>query len=132
MALPSSQTEDNLLTRVVNLRRDPYDVYIGRAGKGHDGYFGNPHAVGQACTRCRTTHGTGASTLPCFTLYFQHRLGTDAEFRARVLALRGKVLGCFCHPNPCHGNVIAAFLNRSREKIEVDIEWLTQCWSPRP
>lgn len=118
-----------MLTRVVNLRRAPYDVYIGRAGKGLDGYFGNPHVVGQCCTRCKTTHSTGASTLPCFTLYFQRRIGTDAEFRARVLALRGKVLGCFCHPNPCHGNVIAAFLNRSLEDIEIDIEWLTQCWS---
>ena len=29
-------------TRVVNIRKEAYDVYIGRAGKGQDGYFGNP------------------------------------------------------------------------------------------
>ncbi len=29
-------------TRVVNIRKKAYDVYIGRAGKGQDGYFGNP------------------------------------------------------------------------------------------
>ena len=29
-------------TTVVNLFKNKYDVYIGRAGKGQDGYFGNP------------------------------------------------------------------------------------------
>lgn len=33
-------------TRVVNLRREPYDVYIGRAGRGHDGYHAKPVRVG--------------------------------------------------------------------------------------
>lgn len=27
---------------VVNIYKDKFDVYIGRKGKGHDGYFGNP------------------------------------------------------------------------------------------
>lgn len=113
-----------MVTTVVNIRHAPYDVYIGRAGRGHGGYFGNPYVVGQCCTRCKTPHDTGASTLPCFTLYFQRRLGTDAEFRARVLALSGKVLGCFCHPNPCHGDVVAAFLNRPRAVIDAHLDRL--------
>lgn len=29
-------------TRVVNIRKETCDVYIGRAGYGKDGYFGNP------------------------------------------------------------------------------------------
>lgn len=123
MVEDDSSTE-TMPTRVVNLRFSLYDVYIGRAGRGHDGYFGNPSMVGFLCRSCSTEHHTGASTLPCFTRYFYRRLGTDAEFRARVLALSGKVLGCFCHPNPCHGDVIAAFLNRSREKIDADLDRL--------
>jgi hypothetical protein len=36
-------------TTVVNIWTGAaYDQYIGRAGHGHDGYFGNPFAVNQA------------------------------------------------------------------------------------
>ena len=115
-----------MVTRVVSLRREAYDVYIGRAGKGLDGYFGNPYMVGRHCSRCGEVHETGASTLPCFDAYFLGRLGSDAEYRRRVLELTGKTLGCFCAPNPCHGNVIAAFLNRPRQAIDAQLDRLVR------
>ena len=31
-----------MTTRIVNLYQESYTVYIGRAGKEKDGYFGNP------------------------------------------------------------------------------------------
>lgn len=88
-------------TTVVNLRRGPFDVYIGRAGRGMDGYFGNPFDV--------RVHG--ASAMPKFIEYFHKRLMTDPEFKRRVIALAGKRLGCFCKPADCHGDVIAAWVN---------------------
>ena len=33
------------MTTVVNIRTHEYDVYIGRAGHGRSGYFGNPFSV---------------------------------------------------------------------------------------
>lgn len=30
----------------------------------------------------------------------------------KVPKLRGKVLGCWCHPDPCHGHIIAETVNR--------------------
>lgn len=89
-------------TSVVNLRTASYDVYIGRAGRGKHGYFGNPFTVAQH----------GAKAIELFRdSYFIPRLEKDATFRARVLALRGKRLGCFCKPKPCHGDVIAAWID---------------------
>lgn len=85
-------------TRVVNLHRSPYDVYIGRAGQGQDGYFGNP---------CR---GNRRDAIEAFRTYFHARLGTDVEFKRRVEELRGKRLGCFCAPKECHGDVIVEYL----------------------
>lgn len=90
------------LTTVVNLRQAAFDVYIGRAGRGFDGYFGNPYR--------RDAHGDDAIRL-FETAYFLPRLATDPEFRRRVLELRGKRLGCFCKPRPCHCDVIAAWVN---------------------
>jgi hypothetical protein len=87
-------------TRAVNLRREAYDVYIGRAGHGLDGYFGNPYSVREY----------PKTALDLFVAYFRTRVAMDAAFRQRVLALRGKRLGCFCKPGPCHGDVIAEWV----------------------
>lgn len=98
-------------TQVVNIRLAKCDMYIGRAGYGEDGYFGNPVYVGKPCPRCGQTHMDRGSTLPCYRAYFYERLASDPEFYQRVAALRGLVLGCFCKPNPCHGDVIIEWIH---------------------
>lgn len=102
-------------TRVVNIRKESCDVYIGRAGHGKDGYFGNPF-------RLEATMARG-STLESYRKYFYHRLSTDEEFRGRIEELQGKTLGCFCKPNPCHGDIIKEYLNRMEGRTdEIGIE----------
>lgn len=100
-------------TRVVNLRRDAYQVYVGRAGKGRDGYFGNPFRV--------TDEESLRTALEKYLEYFYEKLLKDPTFKRRVEELRGKVLGCFCAPAGgltaedmpfrCHGQVIAEYLD---------------------
>jgi hypothetical protein len=91
-------------TVVVNIKKEPFDVYIGRAGRGEDGYFGNPFRIG---------HGISLEdAVKRFQKYFAERIQKDSEFKRRILALKGKRLGCFCKPNACHGDVIAEWLNK--------------------
>ena len=92
-----------MMTNVVNIRISEYDVYIGRAGKGQDGYFGNPF-------RLRENESRGA-TIDRYREYFYDRLETDPDFKDRIHELKGKTLGCFCKPYACHGDVIAEYLN---------------------
>lgn len=93
------------MTEVVNIRHgQPIDVYIGRAGHGHDGYFGNPVAIGKTCPECKQIHKDGGSTLPCYRKYLWRRMNESEEFCIQLLALQGSVLGCFCKPAPCHGD----------------------------
>ncbi len=94
-------------TRVVNLKQESYDVYIGRAGKSQSGYFGNPFKLSKGEPR--------GATIEKYRVYFYNRIKTDPEFKKRVLELKGKVLGCFCKPYPCHGDVIAEYLNSDNE-----------------
>jgi Domain of unknown function (DUF4326) len=91
-----------MTTRVVNLRDGvPYDVYIGRVGQGQiDGYFGNPFSK-----------ASRHANVVRFKDYFYERIERDPEYKARVLALKGKTLGCFCKPLQCHGDIIAAWVN---------------------
>lgn len=96
-----------MTTRVVNLSSgEPFDVYIGRAGHGYDGYFGNPFELR------RDTPVVRAAVLREFREWFLERVESDGRYRARVLALRGKTLACpgNCKPKPCHGDVIVWWL----------------------
>jgi hypothetical protein len=101
-------------TKVVNIALGHrYDVYIGRAGKGQDGYFGNPFRRVQGEPR--------GSTLERFRVWFFNRLETDPEYKRRIHELKGKTLGCFCKPHPCHGDIIAEYLD-SLESLNLSEE----------
>ena len=65
--------------------------------------FGNPFVIGR--------DGDRSGVLEKFEEYFIDRLASDTGYRSAVLGLRGKVLGCWCHPEPCHGDIIAEYLN---------------------
>jgi hypothetical protein len=94
-------------TRVVNLRREAYDVYIGLAGRGQDGTFGNPFWTGNDEVR--------DEVIEKFKIHFLERVKSDPDFHRKVQELKGKRLGCFCKPKRCHGDVIVDYL----EGIEV-------------
>ena len=88
-------------TEVVNIRYAACDVYIGRAGRGEDGYFRNPFRLLPGISR--------GAALDRYRSYFYGRLRTDPEFRQRIHALKGKRLGCFCKPYPCHRDIIKEY-----------------------
>lgn len=90
------------MARVVNLRKEKYDVYIGRASRDKEGYFGNPFPL--------TNESKRESVLAKYRIWFYRRLENDDEFKEKILALKGKVLGCFCKPKACHGDVIVEYL----------------------
>lgn len=89
------------MTKIVNIYKSSYDVYIGRAGKGNDGYFGNPYQVGSDREEC----------VRKFKDYFYSRVAEDEDFRNRVDQLKDKTLGCFCFPKLCHGMVYIEYLD---------------------
>lgn len=93
-------------TQVISIRQAPSDwqsnpdyVYIGRAGKGQDGYFGNPFRLDSGEPR--------GATLERFREWAVNRMATDEEYRSRVSELKGKTLICFCSPSLCHGDILA-------------------------
>ncbi len=93
-------------TRVVNLHQGFPEggIYIGRAGKGHEGYFGNPITIPEPSSR--------EDVLNKYRAYIEKRLEIDPIFRARVKLLSGKTLVCFCIPKLCHGMILAEVADR--------------------
>lgn len=102
------------LATVVNIDKgEGYDVYCGRPGRGHAGIFGNPFG------RPSLSHSR-AEAIAKHKNWFHQRCSIDLPFLARVLALRGKRLGCFCAPRPCHADTIAEFVNTVEENAALD------------
>lgn len=89
---------------VVHCKKDKFDVYIGRPSK-----YGNTYS-----------HIKNASTLALYEAdsredaiqYFERDLIEKPELIEAVQnELRGKILGCYCAPEACHGEVLVKYAN---------------------
>lgn len=87
-----------MTTRVVNRRDEPFDIYIGRPSK-----WGNPFEVGK--------HGTRDQVIDKYKEWVLRQPGLVAS----LPELRGKVLGCWCKPLPCHGDALVELLEELGE-----------------
>lgn len=85
-------------TRVVNMRKEAFDVYIGR-GRGSP--WGNPYSH-RAGTLAKYVVLTPGEAITRYEAYLRN----TPELLARLHELKGKRLGCWCKPNPCHGDVL--------------------------
>lgn len=91
-------------TTVVNCIYSSYDVYIGRGS-----IWGNQFKVGQ--------HGTREQVIKAYRdwLLGLDHLDLDQHRRKRILQrlseLKGKILGCWCKPLACHGDVLIELIN---------------------
>lgn len=76
--------------RVVHCKKASYTHYIGRPSK-----FGNPFAIG--------INGTRDEVIAKYEAYARN----CPDLLEWIKALpEDAVLGCFCYPKPCHGDVI--------------------------
>jgi len=78
--------------------RADYDVYIGRGPcpkTGERSIWGNPFK-----------DGTREENIERFRQYLLSR----KDLLEQLPTLKGKVLGCWCGPKPCHGEVILDLL----------------------
>lgn len=101
------------ITTVINLKREPQYAakkstrsyeYIGRGS-----YWGNPYSM----------YENGESreeVIRKFKYDFDYDKFPNKK-KSEVEKLRGKTLGCYCSPAPCHGDVLANFLNESDDGL---------------
>ena len=90
------------MTKVVNKRVEPFDVYIGRGSK-----WGNPFVMRNEADRARV--------IEAYRKFLWQEIKAGRISKDELLALDGKRLGCFCAPKPCHGDVIVAAIEWSKQ-----------------
>lgn len=87
---------------VVHCKREPFDVYIGRSGPWGNPFSHLPSAL--ADYKCDTRE----EAIACYEEWLQQN--PEMIERAKQ-ELKGKVLGCWCNPHACHGDVLARIAN---------------------
>jgi hypothetical protein len=83
------------MASVVHCKREPFDVYIGRPSK-----WGNPFVIGK--------DGTREEVIAKYEVWIK----TQPQLVNSLSELRGKVLGCWCSPKPCHGDVLVTLIGQ--------------------
>lgn len=81
------------MRQVVHCKRDKYDVYIGRPSK-----WGNPYEIGADGSRKEVIEK------------YRNWIVTQEDLMNSLEELRGKILGCWCAPKHCHGDVLVELL----------------------
>lgn len=79
---------------VVHHKRKPYDVFIGRPS-----IWGNPFVIGK--------DGSREEVIEKYEQYIISR----PDLLDKLPTLKGKVLGCWCAPQKCHGDILAELAN---------------------
>jgi len=87
------------ITKVVNVRNESCDKYGGRGS-----ILGNPYVIGR--------DGTREEVIERYREWFYFLL-RDADFISLLKTYKGKKLGCFCSPLPCHLEVVKAWLDEN-------------------
>lgn len=81
--------------KVVNIQFNEYDVFIGRPSK-----WGNPFKIGE-----------GKYTREQALEKFDEWIVGQADLLDDIEELRGKILGCYCKPERCHGDTLLQIAN---------------------
>lgn len=95
------------MCEVVNINKDPFDVYIGRHPDAVKGKWGNPfsHKAGslalfKTASRKEAVHR------------YESYLLSNQELMDSLHELVGKRLGCWCKPKSCHGDILKKYVDK--------------------
>jgi len=95
-------------THIVHCQKDYYDVYIGRPSK-----WGNPFSHLSDTLAEFRVHSRNEA----IEKYKDWLLFGEGQYLLKDLSeLEGKILGCWCKPKRCHGEVLASIIDAKAVK----------------
>ncbi|KKN77095.1 hypothetical protein LCGC14_0364360 [marine sediment metagenome] len=88
-----------MVTRVVHCKREAYDILIDRSTE-----MGNPFRIGRDGTRKEVI------------AKYREWAPKQPWFQLALKRIRGKIIGCWCAPRPCHGDILAEFADMEADQ----------------
>ena len=92
---------------------DDNNIYIGRAGvvfinneryPKQSSIYCNPFKIGK--------DGDRNEVLDKYKDYIIKKLDNDINFKNELIKLKDKNLGCWCSPDPCHGDILLDLIKK--------------------
>lgn len=99
------------MNRVVNIRKEFADIYMGRPWKWHraGSPWHNPFHIERGQPR--------GSAILAFAAYFYAPEQKWLREKALAEIWPNATLGCWCAPHPCHAEIVAGYLEWKRQEI---------------
>lgn len=92
--------------KVVHVNKEPYDVYIGRPSK-----WSNPYThIKDKKTLAKYVVDTREEAIQKFREYIE--TGDGKHLLNDLHELKDKTLGCWCHPESCHGDILLELVDK--------------------
>lgn len=88
------------MTKIVHCKKSHFDVYIGRPSK-----WGNPFAIGDDVDRNEVIKR------------YRQWILTQPELLKSLPELKDKILGCWCRPYLCHGDVLIQLMESELDRV---------------
>jgi hypothetical protein len=85
------------MTKIVNIKNEKCDVYIGRGSK-----WGNKFVIGK--------DGNRGEVIEKYREWIT--VGEGRKLLSELRELGGKKLGCYCAPLECHGHVLKQLVEK--------------------
>ena len=87
---------------VVHCKKSPYDIYIGRPS-----IWGNPFShLPNTLAKFKVKDRDEAIS------QYREYLLSNQKLMSQLVELKGKILGCWCKPLACHGDILAELANK--------------------
>lgn len=83
--------------KIVNINENDYDVFIGRPSK-----WGNPFKIGMDGDRLEVIRK------------YEKYIRNNKKLLEDLPELEGKILGCYCKPRKCHGDVLVKLIQEMK------------------
>lgn len=93
------------MSKVVHIKKESYDVYIGRPSK-----WGNPYSHKEGTL----AEFKVASRKEAIDKYEEYLLQNN-ELMDSLHEIKGKTLGCWCKPKRCHGEILVKYANKGNK-----------------
>ena len=93
--------------KVVHCKKEHFDVYIGRPSK-----WGNPysHRVGTGAKIIVSSREEAVEA-------YRYWIRGQPKLLKALPELKGKVLGCWCSPQACHGDVLLELVKELEDDL---------------
>lgn len=108
--IPGHVLKNKKKMKVVHCKKEPHDVYIGRPSK-----WGNPFSHLEDSTQAEFKVKDRKEAIDSYRAWITE--GDGKHLLKDLHELEGKVLGCWCKPKSCHGDVLVELLEKNTTKL---------------